>query len=339
MLPPHVVANVRAIAPRVLALVLAALLFLVVALTPIVVRGQSTEANAHFSAGRFREARAAFTARLATNPRDADAAYYLGRIALAEGDGVESARWLEKAITAAPTVSAYHQYAGRAYGRQALRVGKMKQLSLAKRARASFERAISLDPANIDARADLLAWHITVPGFFGGSRDEARRQASEIARRSAFRGRFAAAAVAEDEENYGKAEREYQAAAAMYPDSLVARYLLGQMYQRSRQYDKAFALFEQLAVEHPTEGTALYHVGRTAALSKKRLDRGAAALTEYLRRPPKEGDPSRASAHFRLANILEQQGNREHAQQHYRETLKLDPAQSEAKAGLKRVGG
>jgi tetratricopeptide (TPR) repeat protein len=68
-----------------------------------------------------------------------------------------------------------------------------------------------------------------------------------------------------------------------------------------------------------------YAVGRVAAESGQRLDRGAAALARYLAYQPKPGEPSLASAHWRLGAVREAQGQREAARAEYEAALRLDP--------------
>ena len=74
-----------------------------------------------------------------------------------------------------------------------------------------------------------------------------------------------------------------------------------------------------------------------ASMSGQRLDRGAELLREYLQRRPDDTDPSLASAHYRLGLIYEKQGKRDLAKQEFATTVQLDPKQSEAREGLKRV--
>jgi tetratricopeptide (TPR) repeat protein len=289
-----------------------------------------------FDAKRYDEARASLEAAVRADPRDARAAFYLGRIALVEGNGEKGAEWLERAIKLDGARSAYHHWLGRAYSRQALRAGKLKQARLAGRIRESFQRAVALDPDNLDARFDLLQYYVIAPGFMGGSTSKAREQAAEIRRRNAFRGHLAYGAIAADGKDDAGAERELAAAVAQFPDSAAGVYALGAHYARLKQWDKAFDLFEHRARERK-DGPSLYYIGRLAALSGERLDRGVEALRAYLARRPGDTDPSLASAHYRLGLIYERQEKRDLARQEFATTVQLDPRQTEAKEALKRV--
>jgi tetratricopeptide (TPR) repeat protein len=113
--------------------------------------------------------------------------------------------------------------------------------------------------------------------------------------------------------------------------------VLGDLYRRTRQYDRAFATFERMARALPDEAAPLYLTGRTSAVSGERLEEGAQALRRYIAAPRRPADPPLASAHFRLATIYEKQGRRDLARQAYEAALRLDPEQKEAREALARV--
>ena len=312
-------------------------LLLVVPLSSGAQGAPPAEAGARlFEARRYDEARASLEAAVRADPRDARALFYLGRIALVEGNGDKGAEWLERAVKLDGKRSEYRHWLGRAYSRQALRAGKLKQARLAGRIREAFHSAVALDPDNIDARFDLLQYYVLAPGIMGGSVQKAREQAAEIRRRNPFRGHLAFGAVAADAKDDAAAEREFTAAVAQFPDSGAGAYTLGAHYARLRQWDRAFELFER-RVRERNDGPSLYYIGRLASLSGERLDRGAEALSAYLERKPGDTDPSLASAHYRLGLIYEKQQKRDLARQEFATTVQLDPRQTEAKAALKRV--
>lgn len=296
----------------------------------------SPDPAALFEARRYAEAREAFEHGIRANPADGRAAYYLGRIALVDGNAGKAQEWLERAVKLDGRNAAYHHWLGRAYSREALRAGKLRQMKLAGRIRDEFKQAVALDPNHLEARFDLLQYYVVAPGIMGGSEGKAREQAAEIRRRNAFRGHLAYGAIAEDAKDNAAAEREYAAAVAEYPDSLIGFYTLGAFYTRRKQYDRAFDLCERLVRERQ-DPVAQYYLGRIASISGEQLDRGAEALRGYLAHRPKDTDPSLASAHYRLGMIYEKQGKRDLAKQEYATTVQLDPKQSEAKDALKRL--
>jgi len=294
-------------------------------------------ATRSFESRDYVAARNQFKAIAAAEPANASAAYYLGRVAIVDGNAGDAVRWLERAVKLEPDVAAYHHWLGRAYSREVQRVGKFKALGLAKKIRRSFETAVRLDPNDVEARRDLMQFHLIAPGIAGGDKDEARKQARAIAERNPMLGRVAAGWLAEEAKKDEAAVREFEAAIAQYPDSATPYMALGGLYQRVGNWDAAFETYERLLARCPNEVAVHYQIGRTAAQSGKQLERGERALRTYLTKKPGEGDAPLASAHLRLGTILEKQGHTAQAREQYVASLELDPGQPDAKEALKRV--
>jgi tetratricopeptide (TPR) repeat protein len=290
-----------------------------------------------FDQGNHTEAKAVLTPLASGNAPDARAACYLGRIALRADDAKQATEWFETAVRLEPANAEYHLWLGRAYGTRARQAGKLSQIGLAKKTKAEFEKASSLDPDNLDARSSLIDYYLGAPGMLGGSVEKARAQAAEIRRRDEYRGALADARIAEDQKNMAGADRAYQQAIRTRPDSLAARYALGNFYVRTERPDQAFAVFEEILAQKPDETGALYAIGRTGAVSGQRLDRAEAALKEFLAAPPSENTPGPAAAHWRLGMVYEKSGKKEQARQEYQQSLALDPKFEEAKKSLAKL--
>src|SRR5205814_3509871 len=153
------------------------------------------------------------------------------------------------------------------------KVGKLSLIGLAKKVKREFERAVELDPNNLDARDDMITYYLQAPGMMGGSVSKAKQEAAEIQKRDPLRGALAYAAVAQDEKDFAGAEQQYRSAIASYPESLSVRYALGIFFTRGEKYDEAFAVFDSILAAKPEEVNARYQIGRTGALSGKQLDR------------------------------------------------------------------
>lgn len=287
-----------------------------------------------FEARRYGEARAALQAAAKTDPR---APLYLGRIELVEGDAAAATRWLEQAVQRAPKEAEAHRWLGRAYARQARRAGKLRQLSIAGKVRESFEAAVRLDPASVDARLDLMRYYLVAPRIAGGGRDKAQAQARAVATRSAMHGRVAAAWVAEAAGDRAGAQRELEATVAQFPDSTAPAIALGALQQRAKQWEPALATYRQLIARVPAAREAHYQVGRVASESGQALAEGATALERFIAMPAGEEDAPLASAWQRLGAIRERQKDADAARAAYQKALQLDPGFDDAKAGLRRV--
>lgn len=240
----------------------------------------------------------------AAEPASAEAFFQLGRAAMTLGDDPAFAvPNLEKAVELNPASSLYQLRLGDAYGRSAQKAGAFSKFGLAKKCKAAYEKAVELDPKNIDARVSLMNYFQQAPGIAGGSKDKALTQAQEIKKLDASRGRFAFATL----------------------------------YLAEKKYDQAFAEFEEVLKEKPDDYAALFQTGRLAALSGERLDRGLDVLRQCLTMTPPEGQPGHAAAHWRIGFILEKKGDKAGARTAYEASLKLDPRFPQAIESLKKL--
>ena len=175
--------------------------------------------------------------------------------------------------------------------------------------RESLENALRLDPENLEVRLDLVRFHAMTPRIAGGSDEEARVQAAEIARRDAPRGAFARGYLAYRSKEYGTARRELReavrTATAPSTKALAMKWLVW-LSQETQQYDEAFTLLDALRAADPS---ALYEIGRTAAFCTCRLDTGRAALEQYLTSNRGAGMPTTAEARYQLALLHERRGD------------------------------
>ncbi|MCU0645559.1 MAG: tetratricopeptide repeat protein, partial [bacterium] len=160
-----------------------------------------------FEAKKFSEAKQFFASYAKNNSKDPVAAYYQGRLFLRDGNYDQAIDWLEQATKLDETNSDYHFWLGRAYGVKAQRAGMLKKASAAKNIKKSFERAVELNPANLDARMGLLQFYVFAPGIMGGSKDKARDQAKEISKQNAHQGYLAFGLIHAMNEQFGEAKQ------------------------------------------------------------------------------------------------------------------------------------
>src|SRR5580704_6757098 len=111
---------------------------------------------------------------LEEDPTPDGAAYLLsGKNYFMLGDYKRATDFFEKAVALAPSSSEYELWLGRAWGRRAETSGWLMAGVHASRARQCFERAVSLDPHNREARNDLFDFCLNAPGFLGGGLEKA----------------------------------------------------------------------------------------------------------------------------------------------------------------------
>jgi tetratricopeptide (TPR) repeat protein len=321
--------------------VLAVAMFAMFALVPLVAGAASGALSTgiqHYEGRRYEEARKFFEPYAAKNPKDADAAFYLGRTLFALRQNDKAIEQLEKAAALAPNRSDVQVWLGRAYGQAALRANVLRQAGLASKTRTAWEKAVALDANNLEARDLLIQYYITAPGFLGGGVDKARAEAAEIQKRDAARGHQALATIALSQKEPATAERELKAAIQEAPANPRPRLLLGLFYQDQQKWEAAFEALEALLKADPDNWDALYQIGRAGALSGKRLDRAEECLKRYFGHTPGPEQAPLANAHFRLGQVYEKKGNKAQARAEYQTALKLDPDLKDAKEALAKLG-
>jgi len=245
---------------------------------------------------------------------------------------------LEKCVATEPGNSKFHQWLGRALGLQAAQNGIMSSVMSIRKVRAELEKAIELDPVNLEARQDIAIMYRALPGFLGGSNAKAAEQIAIIRRHdpalaTQLDGDFLAA-----DKKYDAALTAYNESAKLNPRAMI-QVRISLVHQQRKEWEKAFAALERALAFDSNHPLALYQVGRTAALSGQQLDRGEKCLRTYIAMPVREEleNPSLAAAHFRLGNILEKKGDSAGVRTEYETSLRIDPKQKLAREALAKL--
>ncbi|MFA6165001.1 MAG: tetratricopeptide repeat protein [Gemmatimonadaceae bacterium] len=291
---------------------------------------------AHYNARRWTEAHAFFSGATKAQPRNVDAVIWYGRTLLSENKPGDAEDWFEKATKLAPRSSEAHLWLGRAIGVQAATANPLRQPFLARRLKHTVDRAIELDPENIDARELRWRFYAMAPAVMGGGEGHARAEVAEILKRNRYRGLLLSANTATRAKDFVTAERHFKSAVSEHPDSLGAASVYASwLADRGRPAD-AFAVIDTYQKRHPSDPLSLYQVGRLAAATGQQLGRGEEALRKYLTAPPPPAlsAPSLSTVHLRLGNIAERRGNAAAARAAYEQALKLDPRSNQARRAL-----
>ncbi|MDW3194339.1 MAG: tetratricopeptide repeat protein [Cytophagales bacterium] len=293
---------------------------------------QSTaEAKKLYQANKLEEAKEVL---LALDDSDKDVPYFLGRIAFDQREFKKSVSYFEDLSDDYPNVADYHYWYGNALGRQAQESSVFRQGLLAPKIKNAYEKAVALDPKNIDAHLSLIEFYTLAPGIMGGSWEKAEETAEVIKSIDPAQGHTAMATVWIRQEEYDKAEKEYQQ--AMQLNSQYA-FTLGYFYQGRKSFDKAFDLFQKVYAEDTTKIGALYQIGRTSAFSGTNSELGIASLENYLSKELPPNFPSPSAAWMRMAMIYEKKGDDQKAVELYTKSLALDENMEESKKGLERL--
>src|SRR5450432_3387090 len=290
-----------------------------------------------FEAQRYPEARAALEAAVQQDPRNGLAALYLGRVYYEENELDRAVTWLEKASALDSGSSSAAYWLGRAYGQQAIRGSTLVRIRLVGKIHRAFDRAVQIDPDNIDARIGLVEFFLRAPAFMWGSESKARAQAQTIREREPLHGHRAFARLNEIRKRFDLAAAEYESAIQEFPTRREPFYWIEWSAIDRRDWPAAFGAMERLLTAEPDDAGPLYEIGKLAALSGLQMPRGESSLHRYLSHEPKGMEASIAMAHAQLAAIHERRGERREAREEYSAALRLDPGLWEANEGITRL--
>lgn len=260
-----------------------------------------------------------------------------GKAALNRGDNEAAADIFERAVAQNPKSSEAHLLLGQAYGNQAQAASIFGKASLAKKTQAEFEKAVELDPNNLEARFALVQYYTMAPGIMGGSDSKAQEQANEIKRRDALWGHRVSAFLYRYQKKPDLVKQEWLNYVKEQPNSPKSHYWLGVYYLGQKAFKEATAEFETSIKLDQNYMPGWFQIGHMAVLNENDYARGEQSLRKYLAYTPAGDDPSTARAHYWLGQIFEKQGKKAEAKQSYSASLKLNPTQKDVQEALKRV--
>ncbi len=308
------------------------LLTLLVALTA----SGADSAKDLLAAGRIDETIAALSGRLSSAPADAESSNLLCRAYFALEDWERAESSCRKAVSLDPDNSRFHLWLGRVYGEKAERANPIAEAVLAGKVREEFERAVQLNPKDIDARLDLAEFYYSAPGIFGGGERKAREQAQSIASVNTGREHWVYARIAEKKKDYATAEREYRWYIELSQGDAEAWLNLAIFFRNQKRFDE----MEQAIVKVSQAPTTKLEVLEEASGMLFRAGRSYPFATELLHRyfatGPVEAAPA-YKAHYLLGALLEKQGDKAGAAREYRASLALVQSYGLAQQALNRV--
>ena len=100
---------------------------------------------------------------------------------------------------------------GRAYGKRAESSNPLMAPGLASKARDAFEKAVELNPKNLDALSDMFDYYLEAPGFLGGGFDKALAVAERTAKLDPAQAYFEKAKLAQKRKEFQSAEDHLRA--------------------------------------------------------------------------------------------------------------------------------
>jgi Tfp pilus assembly protein PilF len=253
----------------------------------------------YYGAKRF------FNDYLKGDPDNAEAYYYLGRIAMEEIELEAATDYFDKAVDLEKGKSEYYTWKGIAYVQLLSTVDFMKQGLYAPKALNALETAVDLDPNNINARMWLAGYYTQAPVFAGGSKEKTKEQ--------------------------------YMAILEISPSFVPAYVNYGIALVGFGEYDLAYEYFERSLDYDPDNHTVYFYIGKLSAESGKYLTQGELSLKKFLDSAPETFDDTKDEAWWYLGTIYLHAGNMENARSAYEKAIALDPEKEDYRKSLKKL--
>src|ERR1700681_3223626 len=294
------------------------LLLLIASLTASV----ADSAKDKLAAGRIDEAITELNGRLSSSPGDAESSNLLCRAYFALEDWNRAESSCRKAASLDPDNSRFHLWLGRVYGEKADRANFLAAAGVAGEGRGEVERAVQLNPKDVDARLDLAEFYLVAPGIVGGGEQKARQQAQFIATVNPAREHWVYARIAEQKKDAATAEREYHQYIDLSKGDAEAWLNLALFLRRQKRFDEMEQAIVKLSQAPMPKLDALVEASQMLYRAGRNYPFATQLLNRYLAAGPVEAAPA-FKAHHQLGLLLEKQGDKAGAAREHRASLAL----------------
>lgn len=244
----------------------------------------------------------------------------------------------EKAVSIDPQNSVYHEWLGRVYGEKANHASMFSALSLAKKARREFAKAVELNETNFSAYQALIEFDCAAPGIAGGGEDKARVEIARIAALDVAEGHYAAGNCGRQKKEFAEADAEFDKALAAHPKSADLVFDIGDYAMKHGQAERLHAVAEAGEKIAPHDPRGGFYRGVSLVLTNEHGEEAERLIREYLGRSIMRNNcPRPWTAHEWLGRLYENSNKREEAITEYETAIKLDPKAKIAHEALKRL--
>ena len=344
------------------------IIFLIFVLTNAATAQTFQEGVAQFENGDYESALQTFQKLKSTDRSNPEVYFYAGRSQFEQDELKKAVKEFEKAAELNSGNSYYYMWLGHSFGRQAQNASMLQQAGLARNSRKNYEKAIELDPNNIEARESAIEYYLQAPRFLGGGRSKAELQATALEKIETEAGIIAWGRIYTYYDEVEIAEYHYKTAIEQHPEIMGSYYQLFNFYFNQAKYSTAADIaLQQLQVNDTTAviyhnlgnaqqrynlfdqalenymkaleldenfSSSFYQIGRLAAVSFDHLETGKLYINKFIALENEVSDSFMAWAYFRLGTIEEHQNEKENAMRAYQSALEFDSDHEEAKLAL-----
>jgi tetratricopeptide (TPR) repeat protein len=257
-------------------------------------RGASTDLERAEELYQRTEYRSALNILLPLSPKSAAVYALIGKTYYMDEQYKNSTTYLEKAVAEDSLNSSYYDWLGKAYGRRAEQSCFLTALAYARKTRESFEKAVVLEEANLEALGDLFEYYLEAPGIVGGGIDKAEDVAARIRRLNQVEGHYVLARIAEKRRDAPRAEREYRTAMQLAPGDIGRVIDLASFLSRQGRYQESEKLFDLAGQTAPNSPKLMFARAASYVQTGRNLPEATALIQQYIESRHTPDDPSRS---------------------------------------------
>jgi tetratricopeptide (TPR) repeat protein len=271
------------------------------------------------------------------NPRDPEIDLLLAKTYYESQQHDAAITSAEKAVALDPQNSVYHEWLGRVYGEKADHAGMFSALSLAKKARREFERAVQLDAKNFSAYQALIEFDCSAPSIAGGGEDKAAPEIAKLAAMDAAEGYYAAGNCRRQKKDLSPSG-EFDKALALHPKSPELIFDIGDHAMKHNEPERLLVVAAEGERAAPSDPRSEFYRAVAWVMKSEHPEDAERSLRDYLARAPLRNTfPSPWRVHEWLGRLYENQQKTQAAIHEYEMALKLDPKNKTAREALKRL--
>jgi tetratricopeptide (TPR) repeat protein len=238
---------------------------------------------------------------LSVSPKSPAVHALIGKAYYMDGQYKDSISCLEQAVAEDPLTSSYYDWLGKAYGRRAEQSIFLKALPYANKTREAFEKAVALDPSNLEALGDLFEYYLQAPGVVGGGMDKAEAVAARIGRLSEAEYHYDRARIAEKHKKFQVVEEELTKAMQLAPGDIGRMIDLARFLSERGRYEESDKLFSMAGQLEPDAPKLMFARAAAYIQGGRNLEDARTLLRQYSESRITPDDPPRSEVARLLA--------------------------------------
>lgn len=249
------------------------------------------QVKALWQAGDMQAAQTLLSPMVTKKTKEAQLLALLGQTEALLNNADKAEDLLEKAVKIDSNNADYQHWYATISCNQASSASMLSALGYAKRCKKAYEAALKLAPDNPRSYIALGSFLAQAPGIAGGDKDKALQLAEQLKQIDPLQGALLQLNASDlQDDAVFNALLAKDELLTQRPETYLQR---GVVFSRADQHTKAMAMFEQ-ALTMPAsddeaaeaKAQALYQIGRSAVKGELAVDKGIAALQQFIAQQP-----------------------------------------------------